>query len=206
MGACSHIIIVAAHNRREFPPSALPMSPLNSIPSLVKIKEKEKGGVKYPWVQSPQITRLYTGTPCSEETSDGKAAVAPRFLASFPLVSTSDHLGGTWTWSSFYALLQPLGLCPDSALPLPMGRVLWWLFTSYQDIRFLHVLRNLIYSFSPPQKWLWQSILSGFLWYTFPSVVFSWSKWSRGSLLWFMTSQSSFCIFWQLFDFWLLWT
>ena len=93
--------------------------------------------------------------------------------------------GGPWTWSFFYELLQPLVLHSDFALPLQMGCVLWWLFTSYQDICFLHVHRN---SLSPPKKWLWQSIFSDFLWYTFPSVAFSWLKWSKGSLIWFMTS------------------
>ena len=48
MRACSHIILVAAHNRREFPPSTLPISPLNSIPSLVKRKRKRKGGSQVP--------------------------------------------------------------------------------------------------------------------------------------------------------------
>ena len=46
MGACDHIILVAAHNRREFSLSAPPISPLNSIPSLVKIKGK--GGSQVP--------------------------------------------------------------------------------------------------------------------------------------------------------------
>lgn len=193
-GACSYINIVATYNRREFPPSRpkASMSPLNSIPWLVKNKKKRES---QPISSvSPNYKVMATGLPVQKNIwTEGKQRWH-HVLRSFPLVSQVIIWGKLNLDNSFYYALS-LSLWV-SVLILPfLSRCILVTVHPYQDISFPSRPQKFdIFLSSPPQNGFakhpfWFPLDTHFL-----PVVFSWSKWSRGSLLWFMTLQSSFCI------------